>query len=94
MYNERVVGENPFFQQGCPMAESDPRSASTKARYSYLENVGCVLFFLVGGICYASMSIMQHAFQANSGTAGACAVAALATMGVGVSYFLVRPRER
>lgn len=63
-----------------------------KARYSYLENLGCLMFFIIGGICSASTVIMREAFNSTSPLAGALAVAALAAMGVGVTFFLVRTK--
>lgn len=64
-----------------------------KAKYSYLENVGCLLFFIIGGICSTSMTIMAGAFSSSNAMAGALAVSALAAMGVGVTYFLVQAKN-
>jgi hypothetical protein len=64
-----------------------------KAKYSYLENIGCYLFFIIGGICSASVAIMNKAFDSSNAFAGALAVSALAAMGVGVAFILVRVKS-
>lgn len=71
------------------MGDQSADGRDEKARYSYLENVGCLLFFIIGGICTASIMIMKSALDSPNALAGALAVAALAAMGLGVTYFLV-----
>jgi len=63
-----------------------------KAKFSYLENAGCFVVFIVGGICSAAVGIMAKALDGPKAMAGAVAVLGLSAMGVGVTYFLIRPR--
>lgn len=71
-----------------------PTDEQQKAKYSYLENAGCFLIFIIGGICSAAVTIMNSALQSENAMAGAVAVLGLSAMGVGVTYFLVRPRDK
>ena len=63
-----------------------------KAKYTYLENVGCYLFFVIGGICSAAIKIMQDAFASNNGWPGAVAVLGLSAMGSVAVYFFLKTK--
>jgi len=88
--NPPVKPEMPDRQQETQAGTGDKQTA----KYSYLENAGCFLFFIVAVICWAAGGIMTAALNSPNAMAGAVAVLGLSAMGVGVAYFLLRPRDK
>jgi hypothetical protein len=71
------------------MTEPSEKQKDDKARYRHREEMGCLVSFLIGLVCYFSAAIMSNSISNGNGLAGALAVAALSGMVFGVIHLLL-----